>query len=307
MTFTKAGLQQKNDKCPICENNKNPVYYINTIGNTYFQCMNCSSIFIDNTAKIDPYPTEALSVEQQSMGFEKDLRSNKLWTYSIGYVKWLEEYIKNISLSPSPSVLSIGCAYGHDLHELSKRGWDVLGIDHDMSFTKRVQKQHGLNVLHGHFEDMEFDRQFDLVVLASVLPYFHDIRKVLRKINSITKKGGFVFISIRNVDGVNGTSVLSYPTNIYARQYFPQKSIQFLLEKFGFDTLAIDFFTIKQPLISHLSKTIRNILNKQFNLYDKLLNMNYIFWRLFYLNPFKSTTSSNGRQILILARKVKDN
>jgi len=292
------------DACPVCDHPGNPIYYTNTIGNPYYRCTRCQCVFIDNTIAPNPYPTEALTPELQRTGFQNDLRSNKLWTYALDYVHWLTSYLDHFKLGSPPGALSVGCAYGHDLHELARRGWDVRGVDHDRGFVQRVRRQHGLNVTHGFFEEAVFDRQFDLVIMASVLPYLYDINKVMHRVSQVLEKRGFIFISIRDMDWGDGRSVLAYGTNVHARQYFPRKSLIALLEKFGFEIVALDAFTMNQPRLGRLPEKWGRILNRRFQVYDRILNLNYRMWRYQGRGPFRSAPASQGTQLFALARRT---
>ena len=292
------------DECPVCGLADNPHFYRNSRGSDYYQCRECGCVFIDNCSPPDPYPVDAIKGELLHIDFKQDLRSNKLWTYAKGHVRWIMDYLPRSAWPAGPRALSIGCAHAHDLHELALRGFEVLGADHDQSICDRVKAQHGITVNCGFFEQMEFANDFDLVIMASVVPYFHGINKVMAKASQLTRPGGYLFICIRNMDFADGREVLAYPTNVHARQYFPRKSLEELLRRHGFELSVSDCFKVEKPLPDRLPQGLAAMLDKAGRLHHRLLNLWYCWWLRLGYDPFRPQTLAHGQQLRILARRL---
>lgn len=292
------------DTCPVCDTGGNEMYFRNAHGGEYYQCRECGCVFIDNCAPPDPYPVDAIKGELLHLDFTQDLRSNKLWTYTRGHMRWTLDYLPRSQWGAAPRALSIGCAHAHDLHELALRGFDVLGVDHDQSICDRVKAQHGITVNCGFFENMEFDGDFDLVIMASVVPYFHGINRAMAKAAQLTRPSGHLFISIRNMDFADGREVLAYPTNVHARQYFPRKSLELLLRNHGFELSVSDCFHVQKPLPDHLPRKVMQAMDKIGHLHQKSLNLWYRWWLRIGHDPFLPQTLARGQQLRVLARRL---
>lgn len=295
------------NECPVCFTLSEKVFHTNRKKYNYYRCAKCECVFIENKTPQDPYPVNALTPERQRSGFFRDFRSNRNWVWGNSDVKWISSYAKHFNLGDQPKALSIGCAYGHDLYNLKKMGWNVLGLDHDESFRVRAKIQHGVEVIHSTFEDAKFDSPFNLVMMAGVVPYVYGINEVIGKVNAILTDNGFIYIAIRNMDWVDGREVLEYPANVHARQYFSEKSMRLLLDAHGFEVVAIDSFYMRMPLLEKLPDRIKNfkltIGNGKFSPLKELLNLNHIVWRLLGVEPFISCTRKQADSLRILAKK----
>ncbi len=289
------------DQCPICAAGKAPVRYRRAGGETYHQCGDCGLVFIANGSPENPYPVNALSSEARRGGFCSDFRSNKLWNYAKGHVEWILGYLGHFPLPDRPSALSVGCAYGHDLAELARRGWDVLGVDHDESFAERARNQHGIEIRTGFFERLELKGQWDLVLLASVLPYLSDIDAVMSRVRSLTRPGGFVFITVRNVDWNDLDEILGYPMNVHARQYFPASALRRLCSAYGFNPVALDAFTLRLPLAARLAGKLPKGRLKAWA--EAAGNAQFLAWNALGRDCFVPSTVRTGAQVRFLARR----
>lgn len=289
------------DQCPVCETPGAPERFRRDGGGTYYQCGECGLVFIANNTPENPYPVNALSQKQWSSGFLGDFRSNKLWNYSISHVAWITSYLEHFSLPRPPRALSIGCAYAHDLRELSRRGWEVLGVDHDAGFAKRARNQHGIEVRSDFFERADVSGEWDLVILASVLPYMYDLNAVMERVRKLVRPGGFMFITVRNIDWHDVTEILAYPMNVHARQYFPADSLKGLAHRYDFSPVALDCFNFRQPLAARLAGKLSPGSAK--NLATKAANLQYLAWNAMGRDSFTPVPACRGKQVRFLARR----
>jgi hypothetical protein len=302
----KLDIDLAGDQCIVCNGERNPEFFVNSKGYKYYRCKSCQCIYIDNNTEEDSYPKNAL---KENISFIRDYRCNRLWVWAISDSLWIQDYIKSTDFIDGGSALSVGCAYAHDLYELRKKGWEVLGLDHDADFVDRVKLQHGISVVNSSIEKAKFNKKFDLIILMGVLPYIYDIKRTFKKINSLLNDGGYLVIGSRSVDFNRGQEVLSYPTNVYARQYFSEKSFGILLSSFGFNVIAIDSFNIKEPIIEKIPEKLKQFKigfrNYTFKPVLELINIFYVVSRIFKLETYQPSTRINSNNLRIIAKKQK--
>ncbi|MBD3749615.1 MAG: class I SAM-dependent methyltransferase [Sphingobacteriales bacterium] len=93
-------------------------------------------------------------------------------------------------------MLEIGCASGAYLNEMSKKGWQVQGIEFSPIAADNAKKE-GYQVYTGAIETApQPDTQFDLITGWMVMEHLHEPLEVLRRLNNWTKKDGYFVFSV---------------------------------------------------------------------------------------------------------------
>lgn len=99
------------------------------------------------------------------------------------------------------NVLEIGCSTGTFLEIFQKNGWITWGVE--PSASSKLAKEKGINVLNEYFEDAKLPKNFfDLVILNHTLEHMDNPEVVLKKVNTILRVGGIVFVDVPNVDSL---------------------------------------------------------------------------------------------------------
>jgi len=295
------------NKCIVCGEKDNNIFYTNKNSTSYFMCDNCGYIFIDGNALQISYPKNALKNKSKYFENFRDYRSNKNWIWAISDALWISKYV-NPEKYNNPQALSVGCAYAHDLNELRKVGWNVTGLDHDIDFAERAKRQHNIDVITDSFEKHDFESELNLVMFVGVIPYIHEIQEAIKKTYDILGNDGYLMINSRSVDFSQGKGVLSYPTNVYARQYFSEKSMRIFLSKLGFEVVSIDSFKLKNTIMDKVPHKIIefNIGMGSYKISPllELFNIFYVIRRLFKFEAYKSEIRIKSDTLRILAKKI---
>jgi ubiquinone/menaquinone biosynthesis C-methylase UbiE len=147
-------------------------------------------------------------------------------------------------------VLEIGSNVGQNTTMLAERGLSMVGIDISQKIVEVARKNaEALNLKIDYFpadaENLSLfsDEEFDGVVSFSTLRYVPDLKKALREIFRVTKKGGAV--------------VLDFP-NRHCPWFILLKT------KFGVDRHVCDHFYSQRELIDLLSRVgFKNIESKK--------------------------------------------
>ena len=99
-------------------------------------------------------------------------------------------------------LLDIGCSIGGFVKLANTRGFKGEGIDLN-KYAIEVGKNLGLNLHHGDFKDMDFEKEsFDVVTLNHCFAYIDNPNNLIKRIYSILKKGGILGISDSNCSGL---------------------------------------------------------------------------------------------------------
>lgn len=107
----------------------------------------------------------------------------------------------NRYINKKEKVLDIGCSNGVFLDICKEHGWQTYGVEPSLSGKESERKGH--KVSRFFFEKSTFPKAyFDLVIMNHTLEHFKDADFVLKKINSILKKDGILFIDVPNAGGL---------------------------------------------------------------------------------------------------------
>lgn len=128
--------------------------------------------------------------------------------------KEVEFLIKILEIQPKGTVLDIPCGYGRHAVELSKRGFQVTGVDISIEFLQTLQKRAAaealsIKILEGNLLTMTFGHSFDgAYCLGNSFGYVdHEGMKVfVTNVASALKPGGRFVIN----SGMVAESILTH-------------------------------------------------------------------------------------------------
>lgn len=136
-------------------------------------------------------------------------------------------------------MLEVGSATGVMLKLFTNRGWDALGIE--PSGSSQETKKKGLRVINVKFEDAKLPNDyFDLVVLNHTLEHMANPKLVLKRINTLLRDGGIVFIDVPNFGSLSSKLLgkrWSYLLPEEHKSQFAKESLTKLLKDNGFKVL----------------------------------------------------------------------
>lgn len=107
-----------------------------------------------------------------------------------------------VPLRDRVKVMDCGCGSGAYLSALLDMGYDVLGIEYDISKVERFRSLHPENafkVSEGNLENIPFpDSSFDAILLNEVIEHVPDDTLALREISRVLISGGKLIIFAPN-------------------------------------------------------------------------------------------------------------
>ena len=196
-----------------------------------------------------------------------------------------------------PSVLDVGCAYGPFLSAAHDAGWNVFGTDISENAVEYVAETLQYKACKAAFPDIdtakEFETEkFDALTMWYVIEHFQNLVPVLKKVNSLVKKGGIFAFSTPSASGV---------------------SAKFKKEKF-FEQSPVDHYSLWQPelcssILRKFGFKVEKIVStgqhpERFPYYEKHEYKTKGF--MYRLLSFYSSAAALGDTFEIYCVKVKD-
>ena len=118
-----------------------------------------------------------------------------------GYERTIEAIEK---LKPNRgSLLDVGCGRGELASVARKRNWRVTGTEVSDAFARYAKEKFDFDVTIGDVSDLDLpEESFDVACLSSVIQYVADPLRTLKKINSLLKPSGVLYIEVTNEDAL---------------------------------------------------------------------------------------------------------
>lgn len=167
-----------------------------------------------------------------------DLAKNWVWSES----SWGHDGIKKfINLVQKGKVLDLGCGSGFQSKFISQFGLEVIGIDFSEWMIKESRKRVPeakflvMDILKIKFPKAYFDGIYARASLLHIKK--KNIGETLKKLNDILKKGGIIYIALKEGEG---ESYMNHPqkgSRFFA--FYREKEMDNLLKKHGFKTLEV--------------------------------------------------------------------
>jgi 2-polyprenyl-3-methyl-5-hydroxy-6-metoxy-1,4-benzoquinol methylase len=155
------------------------------------------------------------------------------------FQKRVDLILPHFAKAPRGRLLEIGSATGVMLKLFAKRGWDALGIE--PSGSSQEAKKKGLKVLNVKFEEAKLPKDyFNLIILNHTLEHMDNPKLILKKINTLLKDRGIVFIDVPNFGSLSSKLLgkkWPYLLPLEHKSQFTKESLTKLLKDNGFKVL----------------------------------------------------------------------
>lgn len=211
---------------------------------------------------------------------------------------------------PTGRLLEIGCASGSYLHRMASEGWEVAGIEFSLS-AGMAARGLGYPVQIGSIESVpDPPHQYDLIVGWMVLEHLHEPVLALQRLSSWTKAGGWLAISVPNVEtpwhrlAGNASFDLQLPNHLY---HYTPRTIKAVLEAGGWSPQSLFHQkTLNTPLAT-LGNVIEDRFGKRNQLahwFKKYPDRGPLWQLLFYALSFIFGVTGISGRMTIWAKKL---
>jgi 2-polyprenyl-3-methyl-5-hydroxy-6-metoxy-1,4-benzoquinol methylase len=240
--------------CDLCGSDRSKVRFPSTLGDgegndlsafrctsngyglhhTIVQCLNCGLVYAnpryDSGEMLAKYETveDPLYVEEREgrvLTFERHLRP-------------LEELVPP---KPGRRLLDVGCHIGVFVEIAARHGWDAWGVE-PSHWAASQARAAGLQVVEGTMATTGFDdASFDVITLWDVIEHLEYPSAELGQVQRLLKPGGLLVAHTMDLDSLFARLMgRRWPwlmeMHLY---YFTRQTLTLLMEKAGFEVLAI--------------------------------------------------------------------
>ncbi|AFY47776.1 methyltransferase family protein [Nostoc sp. PCC 7524] len=232
--------------CPLCgSKNYNHLYDIDEHKKeviTYI-CNNCGFIFLSPRPSIQErgvfYQKTSVLKSECSILISDD--KNFFQFESIARTRLniladnLEKYLW--SNNHQKSVLEVGCGTGSFLRLMRGCGWNVLGLEPDITYAKAAEERYNIEIKGEFIQELSTDQKFDLIATFHVIEHVDDPNIFLAAIHSCLVDDGYLFLECPSIDKWYGDSIDFFLQDVHINT-FSQKTLFAFLAKAGFKTIA---------------------------------------------------------------------
>jgi len=252
-------------KCPLCGSMKTRTLFINSNWGIA-TCQNCT------IAWTEPPPCKIKYEEKNfhsQFGFRDIAELPSQWRKGV----LMQVDLLARHLWPKARILEIGCGEGLFLKELSRRDFDVYGIEASKTAAETARKS-GLNVTTDYFSDTQLSGPFDAVVMSHVLEHVSKPAEILKEVSSEVVSGGFALLVQTNWKGL---MPCLYKQEWYAWVpeqhfwHFTAKGMMMLCQSLNWEILRIQYSSLSHGngIISRVAAAIPG-LGDQFHLIARI-------------------------------------
>jgi len=232
-------------------------------------------------------------------------------------IKYLKKYFSDFK---NKKFLEVGSHEGLFLKELQLLGSDILGIEPSERAANYAASE-GVKTIKASFEEAfaNIKEKFDAIFLFHVLEHMEDAEDCLKKIKSLLKQNGFIFIEIPNIKSYRSKKYGNDWEYIYDEHlhYFSLQSLSKLLYDMDLKIYFRDFddanMSVKQsldrlvPFKFFKNQKIKHIRSYQINIQIRESGrfLNILFLPIRTLLRFFVKFLKRGDFILVVASMKK--
>jgi len=262
-------FDKKYDTCPICHSAAIHHHHSDFKDNDIFKCDHCGVQFM-NPVYSDAYLAEYYAgyitpeYTQQTIDEQHEVCKQNFTA--------IHRFMPD-----KGEMLDFGLGNGTYALYARDAGWQVSGYDVDCATTDVLAKKMNMDVRCGDFDKLDWgNKKFDLVYAHHVVEHLKDPLARLKKIHSIIKKDGYVYIGVPNISawgskvkflleklGLKKNKIGRYYDSEHHIFYYNPASLTRLLAMSGFNVVYKSNATKPKPYQNAILKFIRQNIKEK--------------------------------------------
>lgn len=158
-------------------------------------------------------------------------------------------------------LLDIGAGTGAFLDFAKKSGWDVTGLEPDLTARDKAKELYQLDLLDAEALHKLTPSYYDAITLWHVLEHVHDLHAYIEQLKNLLSPNGRIFIAVPNYTSHDADHYKEYwaaydvPRHLY---HFSPLSIEVLIEQHGLQVKQMQPMWYDSFYISMLSEQYKN-------------------------------------------------
>lgn len=256
------------NNCPVC-NSPNINLILTTKDYTVSQqeffiwhCNDCTFRFTQDVPSQDAISPYYVSENYISHSDTKKGLINKLYhavrTTTLNAKKKM--LIKETGLQKG-KLLDIGCGTGAFLYNMQQAGWDITGLEPDVTARKKAGELYGLQPQEpGKLFELQ-PGSYNAITMWHVLEHVHELHAYIRQIAELIKMDGKIFIAVPNYLSADAVlykehwAAWDVPRHLY---HFSSQSMEKLIGIYNLKLVAVKPMWYDSFYVSMLSEKYKN-------------------------------------------------
>jgi len=256
-------------KCPLCSTNSSKeVFEID--GFSYHECLSCKSLYTKPHLRdgvLDALYSDGMYQVYQDKLVKKgkEIRKGVLEERKYSQIDGLLD-------KSAPTLLDIGCGGGTFLDVCKQNGWHVEGVDPSLSASQSALENYKINVHHGDFNKIKFNKTFDVITLWGVLEHMSDPISTIKKAKGLLSKDGIIVFEVPSADCFISEYLKKY--NFSPTRYIESGRHNIFFSREAIRQIA-ENFSLKIEYIESNGLDVQTILLEEFDtkITDKIINI----------------------------------
>jgi 2-polyprenyl-3-methyl-5-hydroxy-6-metoxy-1,4-benzoquinol methylase len=238
------------NRCPVCDNESYSIYCIKD-NFVHKKCSNCELVYLDprlnQEATVAFYNSDVNEIynEEKFHGIDENAPDN------LENLKNYELLKKNISDVKGKRLLEIGPGKGTFLAKAASDGFEVEAIELNKLLIENLKKITD-KIYTQDLLDLNLpENYYDVIYFRDVMEHIPNMMPFLKKVASILKPGGIVFIDTHNIDSLINRATKKFHTVIFAFEHpahWSPKTLSFAGRKAGLELKQVYFDYINLSL-----------------------------------------------------------
>jgi 2-polyprenyl-3-methyl-5-hydroxy-6-metoxy-1,4-benzoquinol methylase len=237
--------------CPVCNSDDLHLWGVKN-GYSLHLCKSCTHIFADTESKIEGSLNELPEEHFRAIITNNMMKNDADYYHHLKAgeqdglhtnitFRNIKNELRNLNYNLSGSWLDIGSGSGYLVDQVSKLGWEAVGIEPGgWGQIAAVDKK--INIIQGFLSKDTFSKKFDVISATDVLEHQSTPYEFVDVIKHYVKPDGFIIFSIPFADSLFAKfwktkwSMVAPPTHC---QFFNAKSLGLFATKAGLSIIKI--------------------------------------------------------------------
>jgi 2-polyprenyl-3-methyl-5-hydroxy-6-metoxy-1,4-benzoquinol methylase len=207
-------------------------------------CENCGFVFILPRLSSEDldllYKENTFSKNERGVSAPDDKKFSQCENIARTRLEILIDIFEQKNIWPSnnyKSVLEVGCGTASFLRLMRGCGWDVLGLEPDITYAQASAERYNIEIRTEFISDLTIQRKFDLIASFHVIEHVDDPNLFLTSLHEYLSDDGYLFLECPSIDKWYGDSIEHFFWDVHINT-FSRKTLLAFLAKAGFQIIA---------------------------------------------------------------------